>query len=147
MIREGYSATEKHIYTLPADVRKLLQEKVAHFDDTITIMEYQRLQFDHVMFIRGSVFVNNLVEEEEIPSFLYMIFILKFADDWLLIVEQLNTVAFNESYWSYEVEHTHLLSINLPNELIHLLPKGLDIYELNEKSYVNIFSRLTIEKK
>ncbi|CAF4841790.1 unnamed protein product, partial [Rotaria sp. Silwood2] len=145
MIREGYSATEKHIYTLPADVRKLLQGKIAHFDDTTTVMEYQRLKFDHVMFIKGSVFVTNLVEEEEIPSFLHVIFILKIATDWLLIVEQLETVAFNESLWAYELEHTHLLSIKQPNELIHLLPKGLDIYQLNEKSYVNIFSRLTIE--
>ncbi|CAF2102228.1 unnamed protein product [Rotaria magnacalcarata] len=145
IIREGYSSTEKHIYALPADVRKLLQGKIAHFDDTTTVMEYQRLKFDHVMFIKGSVFVNNLVEEEEIPSFLHVIFILKIANDWLLIVEQLETVAFNESLWVYELEHTHLLSMKQPNELIHVLPKGLDIYVLNGKSYVNILSREDID--
>ncbi|CAF4094505.1 unnamed protein product [Rotaria magnacalcarata] len=147
IVREGYSATEKDLCTLPADVRKLLQGNTTYFDGRTKVMEYQRLKFDNIMFIKGSVFVNKLTEEEEIPSFLHVIFILKIDNDWLLIVEQLQTVAFNESLWSYELEHTHLLSIKQPNQLIHVLPKGLDIYELNEKSFVNIFSRLTAEKK
>ena len=146
-INEGSSLEEKELYKLPADIRKLLQENIANFDHMTTIKEYQRLKFNHVVFIKGSVFVDNLTHEEEIPSFLHLIFILKINDAWLLIVEQLQTVAFAELFFSYELEHTHLLSIKEPNELIRILPKGLDIYEVNRKSYVNIFSRLTKEKR
>jgi hypothetical protein len=139
IINEGYSSGEKEFYTLPADIRKVLEENIGHFDRTTTIiMEYQRLKFNHVMFIKGSVFVDNLMHEEEIPSFLHLIFIFKTDNTWLLIVEQLQTVAFNESLWSFELEHTHLLSIKEPSEFIHILPKGLDIYKVNRKSYVNI---------
>jgi hypothetical protein len=145
---EGYSRTERDLYVLPADVRKLLCNTTGILDSTETkIVEYQRLKFNHIIFIKNSVFVNNLLHEEEVPSFFHLMFILKIGDDWLLVVEQLQTIAFNESLWSYELEHTHLLSIKHPNELIRILPKGLDIYEVNKKSFVNVLSRLTAEKK
>ena len=98
------------------------------------------------MFIKGSVFVNDLVHNEEVPSFVHLMFILKIDDVWLLIVEQLQTIAFNESLWSYELEHTHLLSTKHPNELIRIHSKGLDIYEVEKKSFVHVLSRLTKEK-
>jgi hypothetical protein len=146
LIDEGHSLTERDLYTLPADIRKLLHDSVGYSDYTTKIMEYQRLNVNHVHFIKGSLFVDKLLHEEEIPSFLHLVFILKINNTWLMIVEQLQTIAFNESLYSYELEHTHLFSIKQPNELIHILPKGLDIYEVNRKSYVNVFSRLTTEK-
>lgn len=136
---------------LPADIRRLLQANIKNVDkhtlsmDTL-FMEYERLQYNHVMFVKNSVFVNNLIHEEEIPSFLHLIFIFQVDNAWLLVVEELNTVAFNESLWSYEIEHTHLLSIKKPDELIRIVAKGLDIYEVNRKSYVNVLSRLTKER-
>ncbi|CAF4239238.1 unnamed protein product, partial [Rotaria sordida] len=33
MINEGYSSTERNLYALPADVRKLLHENIRYFDD------------------------------------------------------------------------------------------------------------------
>ncbi|CAF3810379.1 unnamed protein product [Rotaria sp. Silwood1] len=53
IINEGYSSQEKHLLTLPTDIRKLLSENIENIDHTKTIMEYHRLQFDHVMFIKG----------------------------------------------------------------------------------------------
>jgi hypothetical protein len=145
---EGYSLTERDLYTLSADVRELLCNTVGILDSTETkITEYQRLKFNHITFIKGSVFVDNLIHEEEIPSFFHLMLILKIDGVWLLIVEQLQTIAFNDSLWSYELERTHLLSIKRPNELISILPSGLDIYEVNKRSFVNILSRLTVEKK
>jgi hypothetical protein len=143
----GYSLSQRNFYTLPVDIRKLLQKYVEYFDHTTKIMEYQRLKFNHVMLIKGSVFVDNLIHVEEIPSFLRLIFIFKINDVWLPIVEKLQTIAFNESLWSYELEHTHLYFVIEPNDLIRIQPKGVDIYEIGKKSYVNIFSRLTTEKK
>jgi hypothetical protein len=146
IVNEGYSLLEREFYTLPIDIRKLLQKHIESSDHTTKIMEYQRLNFNHVMLIKGSVFVDNLMHEEEIPSFLHLIFIFKINNVSLLIVEQLQTIAFNESLWSYELEHTHLFFVKEPNDLIHIQPKRVDIYEIGKKSYANIFSRLTLEK-
>ena len=37
--------------------------------------------------------------------------------------------------------------VKQPNELIHIQPKGVDIYEIGKKPFVNVLSRLTDEKK
>lgn len=132
IINEGYSLSEIEFHILSADIRALLQKNIGPFDRTAKIKEYQRLKFNHVMFIKGSVFVGNLVHEEEIPSFLLLIFIFNINDAWQLIVEQLQTVSFNESLCSYEVEHTRLFSVKDPNELIVILPKGIDVYEVGK---------------
>ncbi|CAF4397254.1 unnamed protein product [Rotaria socialis] len=142
---EGYSSRTKQFLMLPADIRRLLQENIKNVDQHTLFMEYERLQFNHVMFVKNSVFVNNLIHEEEIPSFFHLIFIFQVDNVWLLVVEELNTVAFNESLWSYELEHTHLLSIKKPDELIRIVAKGLDIYEVNRKSYVNVLSQEDID--
>lgn len=147
IVNQGYSLSERNLYTLPMDIRKLLEKHIDSFGHTTKIMEFQRLKFNHVMLIKGSVFVDNLLHEEEIPSFVRLIFIFKINGNWVLIVEQLQTIAFNESLWSYELEHTHLFFVKEPIELIRIQPKGVDIYEIGKKSYVNIFSRLTLEKK
>ena len=146
IINEGYSSQTKQFLTLPADIRRLLKENIENVDQDTVFMEYERLRFNHVMLVKNSVFVNNLIHEEEIPSFFHLIFIFQVDNVSLLVVEELNTVAFNESLWSYELEHTHLLSIKKPDELIRVFAKGLDIYEVNRKSYVNVLSRLTKER-
>lgn len=143
---KGHSLSERKWNTIPIHIQKLLEKYVKNFDQETNIMEYRRLRIDQVMFIQGSVFVDNLICEEEIPTFLYLTFIFRINDIWLLIVEQLQTVFFDELLFSYEVEHTKIFSIREPNTLIRILPKGLDIYEVKEKSYVNIFSRLTLNE-
>lgn len=147
IVNEGYSLSEREVRTLSADIRAILQKHIGSFEHITKINEYQRLKFNQVMFIKGSVFVDDLIHEEEIPSFLRLIFIFNINNTWLLIVEQLRTVSFNELLFSYELEHTHSFSVKEPNELIAILPKGTDIYDIGKKSYVNIFSRLTKEKK
>jgi len=147
IVNEGYSLSEREFYTLPIHIRKLLEKYLSCIDHTTKIMEYQRLKFNHVILVKGSVFVDNLMHEEEIPSFLHLLFIFKINNLWLFVVEQLQTVAFNESLWSYELERANLFSVKEPNELIDILPKGIDTYEIGKKSYVNVFSRLTKEKQ
>ncbi|CAF5060317.1 unnamed protein product, partial [Rotaria magnacalcarata] len=69
-------------------------------------------------------------------------FIFKINNKWVLIVEQLQTIAFVETLWSFELERTRILLIKKPNDLILISPKGYDIYQVKKKSYVNILSRL-----
>ena len=111
------------------------------------IMEYQPLNYNHVALIKGSAFVDNLMHEEEIPSFLHLVFIFKINDIWLLIVEQLETIAFNESLWSYELGHTNLFFVKQPNELIYIQPKGVDIYEIGKNPMSMYCPVLLLKKK
>ena len=132
LVNSGCSLSAGEFHTLPIDIRKLLETRVEHFDHTTKIMGYQRLKYNHVALIKGSAFVDNAMHEE-IPSFRDLVFMFKINDVWLLIVEQLETIAFNESLWSYELGHTNLSSVKQPNKLIHIQPKGVDIYEIGKK--------------
>ena len=110
-------------------------------------MKYQGLGYNHVALTKGSAFVHNLMHEEEMLSFLYLIFIFKINDALLLIIEQLETIAFNESLRSYKLGHTSLFFVTEPNELIHIQSKEVDIYEIAKKFYVNVLLHLIVEKK
>ncbi|CAF4249654.1 unnamed protein product [Rotaria magnacalcarata] len=128
---------------LSAAVRQLLHDNIEDFDYATHISECQQLAHDHVKIMKGSVFVDTISHEEEVPSFMQLAFIFKINNKWVLIVEQLQTIAFVETLWSFELERTRILLIKKPNDLILISPKGYDIYQVKKKSYVNILSRLT----
>ncbi|CAF3158724.1 unnamed protein product [Rotaria socialis] len=128
---------------LSAAVRQLLHDNIEYFDYATHISECQQLAHDHVKIMKGSVFVDTISHEEEVPSFMQLAFIFKINNKWVLIVEQLQTIAFVETLWSFELERTRILLIKKPNDLILISPKGYDIYQVKNKSYVNILSRLT----
>ncbi|CAM4838394.1 unnamed protein product [Rotaria magnacalcarata] len=128
---------------LSAAVRQLLHDNIEDFDYATHISECQQQAHDHVKIMKGSVFVDTISHEEEVPSFMQLAFIFKINNKWVLIVEQLQTIAFVETLWSFELERTRILLIKKPNDLILISPKGYDIYQVKKKSYVNILSRLT----
>ncbi len=70
--------------------------------------------------------------------------LLKIQNIWKAVVEHLQVVGFNEKLWSYEVEFRGTLDLFDLDQLLRILPHGLDAYYVRGSAYINVLSRLTI---
>ncbi|CAF4463883.1 unnamed protein product, partial [Rotaria magnacalcarata] len=114
---------------LSAAVRQLLHDNIEDFDYATHISECQQQAHDHVKIMKGSVFVDTISHEEEVPSFMQLAFIFKINNKWVLIVEQLQTIAFVETLWSFELERT---SEDIDGDTLFNLPQSM-IFEIVTK--------------
>ncbi|CAF0880050.1 unnamed protein product, partial [Didymodactylos carnosus] len=126
-------------------VKNLLFANIQGFNETTTLMEYETLIYKHVRFSKGSVFVSKFEHTEEIPYFVLPSNIFKIENRYIIIVKELQTVQFEESLWCYEIERLQIHKMMVPDDLIKIHPNGLDIYDVNNLSYVNILSQQDVD--
>ncbi|CAF3673963.1 unnamed protein product [Rotaria socialis] len=126
---------------LPIDTKRLL---VRHKFDYPVYEECQTLIHNPVKFMKNSVFTTKLLYQENIPEFVLLRRILKVEKSWILIVQHLQAVSFDETLWSYEISYLEQLSVMNLDERINILSHGLDIYSLNDAYFVNVLTRLTV---
>ncbi|CAF1456026.1 unnamed protein product [Adineta steineri] len=122
--------------SLPIPVQRLLTENDINqniFDECKTIY------YKNVMMMRQSVFVERLVDVEEEPCFVSILYFLKIQNIWKAIVEHLQVIGFNETLWAYEIEFCKTLDLLDLDQLLHILPHGLDIYYVQGSAYVNFY--------
>ncbi|CAF4255826.1 unnamed protein product, partial [Adineta steineri] len=107
--------------SLPIPVQRLLTENDINqniFDECKTIY------YKNVMMMRQSVFVERLVDVEEEPCFVFILYFLKIQNIWKAVVEHLQVIGFNETLWAYEIEFCKTLDLLDLDQLLHILPHG-----------------------
>ncbi|CAF0915667.1 unnamed protein product [Didymodactylos carnosus] len=109
-------------------------------------LECKTLIHKHVKFSKESVFIEKVIEQEDVPVFIRILFILKIRGNWKLVIEHLRTIWFNDKLWSYQIQYTQILSIIDPEQCLSVLPHAHDIYDVNEVPFVNILSCVTSEE-
>jgi hypothetical protein len=139
-IDKAVSTKTIQLSQLPIQIRTIL---IQHKFHSSTYSECEIFIHKHVKFIKNSVFIINLLHEEEIPSFVLLRYILKLDNSWRLIVQHLETLCFDEILWSYQIDYLEKFSIMDFDECLSLLPHGLDIYIIKNSSFVNVLTRLT----
>ncbi|CAF4214881.1 unnamed protein product, partial [Adineta steineri] len=97
------------------------------------------------MMMRQSVFVERLVDVEEEPCFVFILYFLKIQNIWKAVVEHLQVIGFNETLWAYEIEFCKTLDLLDLDQLLHILPHGLDIYYVQGSAYVNVLPQDEID--
>ena len=127
---------------LSISVRRLLKN---HMDQIDSILESYSIYYHHINIRPGSVVVHHLAHAEEIPVFCQIHHLLNIKDKWIVIVEMLNTVLFNERLCSYEIEFTGILVKIDAEHCFDIFPHCLDIYVVERAHYINILTRLTKE--
>ncbi|CAF1604454.1 unnamed protein product [Adineta ricciae] len=95
--------------------------------------------------MKHSVFVEKLRFVEEEPCFVYVLHFIKIQNTWKAVVEHLRVLVFDEKLWSYEIAFCKTLDILGLDELLRILPHGLDIYYVRGSAYVNILSQEEID--
>ncbi|CAF4200728.1 unnamed protein product [Rotaria sp. Silwood2] len=84
--------------------------------------------------------IHHLIHAEEVPVFCEVHYILNIVGKWFVIAETLDTVAFNEKLWSYEVEFTgKLIKIDMEH-CFNIYPHCLDMYVIEQTNYINVLT-------
>ncbi|CAF1328031.1 unnamed protein product [Rotaria sordida] len=115
-------------------------QQLAQFDQTL--LRFSELIYNHIIYKQYAVYVYDLQHVEDIPLFFQIHYIFKYNQQWIFIVDFLNTDGFSTKLWSYKVSSCDRLGIVSPNDLKYF-HKGLDLYEVDQLHLVNLTSRLT----
>ncbi|CAF1262315.1 unnamed protein product [Adineta ricciae] len=117
---------------------------VKHFDqiDFENIFQCNALVYENIEYRRSCVYVVDLQPSHEQPSFAQIVFIVKMKEKWWLLVDMLDTMSYNEKLFSWQIQSMDHYSIIDPRELKYYY-KGLDVYVVNDLSFVSFVSRLT----
>jgi hypothetical protein len=122
--------------------KNLLHRYFGRIDLSQDLWECKSLWHDHIEYHKGSIYVIDLQEIEEVPIFAEIRRILRLHNKWWLLVDRLRTKNYNESLCAWKLETTNDISILDPNELI-FYHKGLDIYQIHNSSFVSLSNRMT----
>lgn len=114
-----------------------------NMNQTDSISECNSICYHHVNIRPKSVIVHHLEHAEEIPVFCQVHHLLKIEEKWIIVAEMLNTISFNERLWSYEVEFTGTFVKVDIEHCFDTYPDCLDIYVVEQESYINMLTRLT----
>lgn len=109
--------------------------------DDFFIQSYQ-LVLDNIEYRRSAVYVTDLRYDTEQPIFIQLVFILKIEEKWWFVVDQLNTISYDEDLFAWQIKSIDNYCIIDPRELKYFY-KGLDVYQVNNTSFVSFTARLT----
>jgi hypothetical protein len=127
-------------FDLGHHVRRLLMH---HVNQTDSIFECTSIYYHHINVRQKSFIIHQIVHVEEIPIFCRISQILKANQKWIIVAEKLDTLAFNENLWSYEVQYTGtLIELDL-ERCLEIFPYCLDMYVVGQSNYINVLTRLT----
>ncbi|CAF1568016.1 unnamed protein product [Rotaria sordida] len=132
-----------HMYEIDSKIKVLLTRRYGQqFIQSQTLFQCSQLIHNHVIYKQHAVYVYDLEHVEEIPLFFQIVHILQLNQEWIVVVDLLNTDGFSTKLWSYRVSSYDRLDIVSPNNLKYY-HKGLDLYKVDHFHVVNLTSRLT----
>ncbi|CAF4075472.1 unnamed protein product [Rotaria magnacalcarata] len=125
----------------------LMKQTLIHHFGNISfskdLQQCKKFYNQNVEYHRGSVYIMDFVNVHETPRFFQVVLILKMNYKWWLFVDLLETTCYNERFCAWEIKSMNNYSILDPHRLRYFY-KGLDIYELENSSFVLFNARLTL---
>ncbi|CAF1300594.1 unnamed protein product [Rotaria magnacalcarata] len=142
--KEASGTKQTRMHEIDSKVKILLAQRYGQqfVQSDQSLLRCSKLIHNHIICKQYAVYVYDLEHVEEIPLFFQILYIFKFNQQWMFIVEFLNTDGFSTKLWSYKLSSYGRLGIVLPNDLKYF-HKGLDLYEIDNLHVVNLTSRLT----
>lgn len=137
----GINTISQNSFTAP--IKSILLAHFGNIDLEKDIMQCRKLFYENIEYCQSSVYILNLRELDEQPAFGQIAFILKTNEKWWLLVDKLKTVGYNEKLCAWEIKSMDCFSIDDPCDLKYF-HKGLDVYILNNMSFVSFTCRLTL---
>jgi hypothetical protein len=124
-------------------VKQILLSHFGVIDLEKDIIHCSKLFHENIEYRQSSVYITDLRSFDEQPVFGQIFFILKTKEKWWLLVDTLETIAYDEKLFAWEIKSMDHLSIIDPDHLKYYY-KGLDVYESNNASFVSFSARLTL---
>ena len=114
-----------------------------YIDIAKDLKQCSRLICENVEYRQSCVYVIGLTPLTEQPIFAQVMFILKMNEKWWLLIDLLDTVSYDEDIFAWKVKSIDHYSMLDPYELRYYY-KGLDVYHVNNASFVSFTNRLTL---
>jgi hypothetical protein len=129
-------------FQLSQPLRSHLLANFDPIDIEAGVFECSTLWSDRIEYHRSNVYVSGLERIEERPLFIQILRIIRVHMQWMLFIDRLRTKRYDDDFCAWEVETIEHFSLVRPKELKYF-HKGLDVYEINQSTYVSLSSRLT----
>ncbi|CAF4340442.1 unnamed protein product [Rotaria sp. Silwood2] len=126
-------------------MKTVLLNHFGHTDLDKDLCQCNKLIHENIEYCRSAVYVIDLKPSHEQPIFAQVVFILKMKEKWWLLVDILNTISYDDKLFAWEIQSIGHYSMIDPYELIYYY-KGLDIYVVNNLSFVSFITRLTLHQ-
>lgn len=107
------------------------------------LIKCNRFYHDNVEYRPYSVYITDLTNASETPRFIQVISIVKLTSKWWLLADILETVCYNDKLCAWEIKSIDNFTVLDPNCLKYYFI-GLDLYELDNSSFVSFTARLTL---
>ena len=107
------------------------------------LIQSNKLFHQNIEYCRSVVYIIDLMKITEQPVFAQVNFILKMNEKWWMLVDLLEILSYDENLFAWEVKSIDRFAILNPSDLKYF-HKGLDIYELNNSSFISFTGRLTL---
>ncbi|CAF4414605.1 unnamed protein product [Rotaria socialis] len=123
-------------------MKKLLLDHFGPIDLEEDLNQCNRLVHENIEYCRSAVYIINVKPFNEQPVFAQIIFIIKMDEKWWLLADILDTISYDEELFAWEIMSIDRYSILDPCQLKYYY-KGLDIYQVNNSSFVSFTTRIT----
>ena len=123
-------------------IKALLYAHFGPIDVERDLFECTTLWHDHIEYTQSCVYVIGLEGLDERPSFAQVVRIVRVKTDWIFILDRLRTNFYNGDLCAWEIETEEEFALLSPQQLKYF-HKGLDVYVVDQSSYVSLSSRMT----
>ena len=125
-------------------MKDLLQKHFGHLDPGDNLWQCKKLINESIEYCQSSIYVIDLKPNEQ-PVFAQIVYIVKMNEKWWILFDILHTLGFNENLFGWEIQSFGDYAMINPSESTYYY-KGLDLYVVNNASYVSFTSRLTFSR-
>ncbi|CAF2816932.1 unnamed protein product [Rotaria sp. Silwood2] len=123
-------------------MKNVLLNHFGRIDLDEDLNQCKKLIHENIEYSRSAVYVINIKPFNEQPIFAQIISIIKMEEKWWLLADMLDTISYDEELFAWEIISVDRYCILDPCQLKYYY-KGLDIYHVNNSSFVSFITRLT----
>ncbi|KAJ8280847.1 hypothetical protein GJAV_G00059800 [Gymnothorax javanicus] len=140
--REGtvMDTTEIDLHSLPSELQRTLLDTVIGNDLGISLWKTKSVTIDGMTYGENDVVIINVVEEEEIPIFAKVKYLLRCNSTWYVCTKFFKTIRFCKHFHAFEVTGTdqwHIFRAKATADF-----QCLDVYEVDGRCMITLKYRV-----
>ncbi|CAF1056583.1 unnamed protein product [Rotaria magnacalcarata] len=137
----GIKAVKDNLFS--TKIKHILIKHFGPIDFENDLIQCKSLSHENIEYHKSSVYIIGLRNSDEQPLFGQIASILKKEEKWWLLMDKLETIVYDEQLFAWKLESINKFCVVDPYDLEYY-HQGLDIYEINNASYVSFIGRFTL---
>ncbi|CAF1441539.1 unnamed protein product [Adineta ricciae] len=124
------------------EMKYVIINHFGNIDMSKDLVQCQKFRHENVEYCRFGIYIISLANLTEAPEFVQVINVIKLTHKWWLLVDVLTTVGYDDKLCAWEIRSMDQFRILDPYSMKYYL-KGLDVYEIDNSTFVTFTARLT----